>query len=247
VIRLRHVYKSYGPGLDALKNVSLHVPRGEFLFVMGPSGAGKTTLLKLLYRAEVADRGSILVDGSDVTHLPEREVPFLRRRIGVVFQDFRLLPRRTVFENVAFAMRVMGAPTSEIRRRVRFVLHQVGLGRRMNDEPGLLSGGEQQRVAVARAIVNRPDILLADEPTGHLDPELANEMVELFSLIHAGGTTILVATHDEMLVDRSKRPVIRMLRGRATAKDAASDFLNDAAPAGGGRQAKGGIRREARW
>ena len=116
----------------------------------------------------------------------------------------------------------------------------------MNDEPGLLSGGEQQRVAVARAIVNRPDILLADEPTGHLDPELANEMVELFSLIHAGGTTILVATHDEMLVDRSKRPVIRMLRGRATAKDAASDFLNDAAPAGGGRQARGGIRREAR-
>ena len=247
MIRLRNVYKSYGPGLDALKNVSLHVPRGEFLFVMGPSGAGKTTLLKLLYRAEVADRGSILVDGSDVTHLPEREVPFLRRRIGVVFQDFRLLPRRTVFENVAFAMRAMGAPTSEIRRRVRFVLHQVGLGRRMNDEPGLLSGGEQQRVAVARAIVNRPDILLADEPTGHLDPELANEMVELFSLIHAGGTTILVATHDEMLVDRSKRPVIRMLRGRATAKDAASDFLNDAAPAGGGRRARGGIRREARW
>ena len=246
MIRLRHVYKSYGPGLDALKNVSLHVPRGEFLFVVGPSGAGKTTLLKLLYRAEVADRGSILVDGSDVTHLPEREVPFLRRRIGVVFQDFRLLPRRTVFENVAFAMRVMGAPTSEIRRRVRFVLHQVGLGRRMNDEPGLLSGGEQQRVAVARAIVNRPDILLADEPTGHLDPDLANEMVELFSLIHAGGTTILVATHDEMLVDRSKRPVIRMLRGRATAKDAASEFLNDAAPAGGGRRAKGGIRREAR-
>ena len=246
MIRLRHVYKSYGPGLDAMKNVSLHVPRGEFLFVMGPSGAGKTTLLKLLYRAEVADRGSILVDGSDVTHLPEREVPFLRRRIGVVFQDFRLLPRRTVFENVAFAMRVVGAPTSEIRRRVRFVLHQVGLGRRMNDEPGLLSGGEQQRVAVARAIVNRPDILLADEPTGHLDPDLANEMVELFSLIHAGGTTILVATHDEMLVDRSKRPVIRMLRGRATAKDAASDFLNDAAPAGGGRQARGGIRRKAR-
>ena len=246
MIRLRHVYKSYGPGLDALKNVSLHVPRGEFLFVMGPSGAGKTTLLKLLYRAEVADRGSILVDGSDVTHLPEREVPFLRRRIGVVFQDFRLLPRRTVFENVAFAMRVVGAPTSEIRRRVRFVLHQVGLGRRMNDEPGLLSGGEQQRVAVARAIVNRPDILLADEPTGHLDPDLANEMVELFSLIHAGGTTILVATHDEMLVDRSKRPVIRMVRGRATAKDAASDFLNDAAPAGGGRQARGGIRRKAR-
>ncbi|MDP6484118.1 MAG: cell division ATP-binding protein FtsE [Nitrospinota bacterium] len=246
MIRLRHVYKSYGPGLDALKNVSLHVPRGEFLFVMGPSGAGKTTLLKLLYRAEVADRGSILVDGSDVTHLPEREVPYLRRRIGVVFQDFRLLPRRTVFENVAFAMRVMGAPTSEIRRRVRFVLHQVGLGRRMNDEPDLLSGGERQRVAVARAIVNRPDILLADEPTGHLDPDLANEMVGLFSLIHAGGTTILAATHDEMLVDRSKRPVIRMLRGRATAKDAASDFLNDAAPAGGGRQARGGIRREAR-
>ncbi len=248
MIRLRNVYKSYGPGLDALKNVSLHVPPGDFLFVMGPSGAGKTTLLKLLYRAEVADRGQTLVDGFDVTHLREREVPYLRRRIGVVFQDFRLLSRRTVFENVAFAMRVMGASTSEIRRRVRFVLNQVGLGRRMNDRPELLSGGERQRVAVARAIVNRPDILLADEPTGHLDPDLANEVIELFSLIHAGGTTILVATHDEMLVDRSGRPVIRMLRGRVTAGHAASGFLEGRAPAGGGARArrKGAVRREAR-
>ncbi|MFQ5692879.1 MAG: cell division ATP-binding protein FtsE, partial [Nitrospinota bacterium] len=197
-----------------LTNGSLHVRRGDFMFIMGPSGAGKTTLLKLLYRAEVADRGQILVDGRDISRLPAREVPYLRRRIGVVFQDFRLLPRRTVFENVAFAMRVMAAPSSEIRRRVRYVLNQVGLGARMGDSPDLLSGGERQRVAVARAIVNRPDIVLADEPTGHLDPDLAHEVVELFGRIHMGGTTIVVATHDETLVERSGRPVIRMQRGR---------------------------------
>ncbi|MFQ5912266.1 MAG: cell division ATP-binding protein FtsE [Nitrospinota bacterium] len=214
MILLRNVYKSYGRGLDALKDVSLHVPRGEFSFIMGPSGAGKTTLLKLLYRAEVADRGQIQVDGRDISRLPQREVPYLRRRIGVVFQDFRLLSERSVFENVAFAMRVIGAPASEIRRRVRLVLNQVGLGARINDSPELLSGGERQRVAVARAFVNRPDILLADEPTGHLDPDLANEVMELFSQIHAGGTTVVVATHDELLVGQWGRSVIRMVRGR---------------------------------
>lgn len=223
MIRLRNVSKSYGRGLDALKNVSLHVPRGEFLFIMGPSGAGKTTLLKLLYRAEVVDRGQVWIDGRDVSSLSAREVPFLRRRIGVVFQDFRLLPRRTVFENVAFAMRVMGASSSEIRRRVRFVLNQVGLGARMDDSPDLLSGGERQRVAVARAIVNRPDIVLADEPTGHLDPDLAYEVVELFSQIYAGGTTIVVATHDETLVGRSGRPVVRLLRGRVVPPEEPGD------------------------
>ena len=214
MIRFRQVYKSYGRGLEALKNVSLHVPRGEFLFIMGPSGAGKTTLLKLLYRAEVADRGQILVEKQDVSLMSAKEVPYLRRRIGVVFQDFRLLPRRTVFENVAFAMRVVSAPPAEIRRRVRFILNQVGLGARMHDTPDLLSGGERQRVAVARAIVNRPDILLADEPTGNLDPELSEGVIELFSKIHMGGTTIVVATHNERLVERSGRPVIRMLQGR---------------------------------
>ncbi len=214
MIWLKNVYKSYGRGLDALKDVSLHVPRGEFLFLMGPSGAGKTTLLKLLYRADVADRGQILVDAQDVSRMPAREVPYLRRRIGVVFQDFRLLPRRTVFENVAIAVRVVGTSSSELRRRVRFVLNLVGLGARMEDSPDLLSGGERQRVAVARAIVNRPDILLADEPTGHLDPDLSHEVVGLFAQIHSSGTTIVVATHDERLVKQSGRPVIRMLRGR---------------------------------
>lgn len=214
MITLKNVSKSYGRGLDALNNVTLHVPRGEFLFLMGPSGAGKTTLLKLLYRAEMADRGMIHVDGINLSELPSDEVPFLRRRIGVVFQDFRLLSRHSIFENVAFAMRVVGASKAEIRDRVQFVLKQVKLDTRMEDRPALLSGGEKQRVAVARAIVNRPDILLADEPTGHLDPKLASEMMELFSFIHSGGTTVVVATHDENLMGQSVCPVARIHRGQ---------------------------------
>ncbi len=201
MIRLAGVWKRYGEGRFALQNVDLQVRRGEFVFVTGPSGAGKTTLLSMLYGAEISDRGQIFIAGRNITRIRRKELSRLRRGIGVVFQDFKLLPRRTVFENIAFCQRVIGVPAQEARRRVYAVLKLVKLAEKRDLFPRSLSGGEQQRVAIARALVNRPPLLLADEPTGNLDPENAREAMDVFSEVNRLATTVVVATHDRSVIE----------------------------------------------
>jgi cell division transport system ATP-binding protein len=198
----------------ALSDVTVEVDKGEFVFLTGPSGAGKTTFLKLIFREETPTQGQILVNGRNVSAIPDSKIPFLRRSIGVVFQDFKLLKRKTVFENVAFVLKVMSVPKAERKRRVFQVLKQVSLHHKMHSYPLQLSGGEQQRIAIARALINEPVLLLADEPTGNLDPELALEIMTLFKDINNRGTTVLVATHDRELIARMKKRVIGLERGR---------------------------------
>jgi cell division transport system ATP-binding protein len=217
MIQMYHVHMSYGPDSPGLVDVNLRVAKAEFVFVTGPSGAGKTSLLRMIMLAERCDNGQILLFGENVSKLAEAEVPRLRRRIGVVFQDFKLLPTRTVGENVAVGLEVLGKPRREIRRRVSDVLGMVGLEHKANQLPPKLSGGEQQRVAIARAIVNDPPILLADEPTGNLDPELSQEIDSLLNDINARGSTVVVATHDKAWVERTQKRVIRLERGRVVA------------------------------
>ncbi len=214
MIQTFHVHMNYGRGNTALTDVTLEIDRGEFVFLTCPSGAGKTTFLKLILREEVPTQGQILVNGRNVSAIPEAKIPFLRRNIGVVFQDFKMLPRKTVFENVAFVLRVMGIAKLERKRRAFQILKQVGLHHKMNSYPMQLSGGEQQRVAIARALINEPVLLLADEPTGNLDPELAFEIMSLFQEINARGTTVLVATHDRDLITRLAKRVILLEKGR---------------------------------
>jgi cell division transport system ATP-binding protein len=213
-VRLYHVSKSYHAGHFALKDVSLEFQRGEFVFLTGPSGAGKTTLMRLIFAAERPSEGQILVLGRNAPRLGPRAVAPLRRRIGVVFQDFKLLPRRTVEENVAVALEVVGAPRRQVRAKVFAVLKQLGLQHRRFHHPPSLSGGEQQRVAIARALVNEPDILLADEPTGNLDHDLALEIMDLIAGASTRGTTVVVATHDLALVDRYAKRAVRLEGGR---------------------------------
>lgn len=214
MIRFFNVSKRYGDNRVALDDVSFVVNRGELVFLTGPSGAGKSTLLKLIFREEVPSEGQILVNGRNVASLPPTKVPYLRRSIGVVFQDFRLIPRRTVFENVSYLPRVLGMQREQQRRMVLATLKRVGLAHRADDFPLQLSGGEQQRVAIARAIVNEPELLLADEPTGNLDPDLAEEISRLFLEISLRGTTVLLATHNPELVERLERRVLRLEGGR---------------------------------
>jgi cell division transport system ATP-binding protein len=209
-----HVSKFYVAGTPALRDVSLEVDRGEFVFLTGSSGAGKTTLLQLLFAAERPSEGQILVLGRNITRLRESAVPALRRRLGVVFQDFKLLNARTVEENVGMALDVVGTPRRETRSRVFGVLKQVGLQNRRDHHPLSLSGGEQQRVAIARALVGEPEILLADEPTGNLDPELTVEIMELLVAAATRGTTVLVATHDHGLLERYHKRILRLEAGR---------------------------------
>ncbi len=213
MIRLYHVYKSYGTH-DAISDVNLHVQKGEFSYVTGPSGAGKTTLLKLLYGAERPSAGKLLVGGVDASRLSQSQLPFLRRNIGVVFQDFKLIPNRTVFDNVILALEVLGMDRSDSERRTRAVLNTVGLRGKEDSWPLDLSGGEQQRVAMARAIVNDPAILLADEPTGNLDGAMAVEVMEILLAVNLRGTTVMIATHDTGLMNRFPNRTLRFEAGR---------------------------------
>ena len=213
VIRFENVSKTYKNGTHALKDVSLDIEKGEFVFLVGSSGSGKTTFLRLLLREETPDQGRILEAGRDSGDLPKWRVPYLRRNIGCVFQDFRLLPNKTVFENVAFALEVIGRPKSTVDSQVPQILELVGLSEKANSLPSELSGGEQQRVAVARAFVNRPLILLADEPTGNLDPTNSESIMALLERINRTGTTVVMATHDKALVDRMRRRVIELDKG----------------------------------
>jgi cell division transport system ATP-binding protein len=213
LIRLYHIDKRYGDH-QALKDVNLHVAKGEFVYVTGPSGAGKSTLLRMLYGALKPTGGKLLVGGVDASTLPQKRLPFLRRNIGVVFQDFKLIPNRSVADNVGLALEVLGTPRAEIDRRARAVLNVVGLAGKEERMPQDLSGGEQQRVAVARAIVNDPAVLLADEPTGNLDGAMAIEVMEILMSINLRGTTILVATHDAGLMKRFPQRTLRFEAGR---------------------------------
>jgi len=212
-IEFDRVSKTYPNGVVAVRDVSLAIAPGEFVFVVGPTGTGKSTLMKMVYREELPTSGRVLVDGRDVTRLGARHVPFLRRRVGVVFQDFKLLPRRTAHENVAFALEVTGVPSREVPRRVAEVLEVVGLAGRANALPGEMSAGEQQRVSIARALVHRPPLLLADEPTGNLDPDTSWEIMQLLSQINLRSTTVVVTTHDKMVVDVLRRRVIGLEAG----------------------------------
>ncbi|KAB3533575.1 cell division ATP-binding protein FtsE [Alkaliphilus serpentinus] len=214
MIEMRNVSKDYSKGIHALINVNLRIEKGEFIFLVGASGAGKSTFIKLLLKEEDPSEGKIIVSDEDITHLSRRRIPYLRRNIGVVFQDFRLLPNKTVYENVAFAMEIIEASSKEIRRQVPMVLGMVGLSDKASQYPHQLSGGERQRVSIARAIVNNPSILIADEPTGNLDPETAWEIMKVLRQINRRGTTILMATHAKDIVDVMQQRVIALEKGR---------------------------------
>jgi len=213
MIRFYGVSKKYVGDVTALHDVNLEIARGEFVFITGPSGAGKTTLLRLMLRQELPSHGQIIVNGRNVGALPTTKVPDLRRQIGVVFQDFKLIPRKTALQNVAYVLNVAGMSRNEQRRRAYNALRSVGLNHRLAALPPVLSGGEQQRVAIARAVVNEPTLLLADEPTGNLDPDLAVEIMRLFREINARGTTVVVATHDRDLIQRMQRRTVVLKRG----------------------------------
>ena len=208
------VSKVYPGGSVALQDVNVHIEPGEFVFVVGPSGAGKSTFIKMLFREVLPTTGSIFVNGMDILSLSPKEIPFIRRQLGIIFQDYRLLPDRTVYENVAFAMQVIEAPHRKIKRQVMNMLDLVGLRHRANAYPNELSGGEQQRIAIARAIVNDPVFVIADEPTGNLDPETSWDIMEIFKEINETGTTIVMATHDKEVVDAMGKRVIAIEHGR---------------------------------
>ncbi|HEY7368464.1 MAG TPA: cell division ATP-binding protein FtsE [Thermoanaerobaculia bacterium] len=214
MIQLFRVCKDYGRLRHALVDVTCNVERGEFIFLTGASGAGKSTFLKLLFREVSPTSGQILVNGRNIGVLPASQIPYFRRTVGVVFQDFKLIARKSVFENIAFVQNVLGLPRAEQKRRAYQVLKRVGLHHQMNALPDELSGGEQQRVAIARAIVNEPTLLLADEPTGNLDPMLSEEIMRLFAEINVRGTTVVVATHDYELIRRMGKRVLTLDRGR---------------------------------
>ena len=214
MIQMFHVSKSYEGGVPALVDVTLKIPKGEFLFITGPSGAGKSTLLKIMFGSEAPTEGQIILDGRNYVRIPSSELPALRRRIGFVFQDFKLLPNKTVFENVALSLKVMGVAPSDVKRRVARMLSYVKLQHRANFKPLSLSGGEQQRVAIARALVKDPAIILADEPTGNLDPSLSVQIIELFREVRSRGTTVVIATHDKMLIEKYGRRTVALEGGR---------------------------------
>ncbi len=214
LIEFQNVVKTYGNKIKALDDIDLSIDRGEFVTLVGPSGAGKSTLIRLLTREELPSAGHIMVAGRDITKLKPRELPYYRRKVGVIFQDFKLLPQKTVAENVAYALEVSDAPPDEINRKVPLILDLVGLSHRMKNRPNELSGGERQRVSIARALVHTPKILIADEPTGNLDPVNTWEIIELLFKINKRGTIVVLATHDREVVNALKKRVITMKDGK---------------------------------
>ena len=213
MIEFKNVTKTYDTGTEAVHDASFTIEKGEFAFLVGASGSGKSTLIKLILKEEQATKGKIIIDGKDITHIKRSRIPYLRRSMGVVFQDFRLLPDKTVYENVAFAMYIVKATPKHIRRQVPMVLSLVGLSNKAKCYPHELSGGEQQRVALARALVNNPSMIIADEPTGNLDPDTAWDIMNLLNEINARGTTVVMATHAKDIVDKMKKRVIQIDKG----------------------------------
>ena len=226
MIEFKNVSKVYNNGTEALRNLSLSIAKGEFVFIVGSSGAGKSTFLKLIMREEVPNSGEIVVNGRKLSTVRKRDVPYLRRTMGIVVQDFRLIDKMTVYDNVAFAMHIVGASDREIRKRVPYVLGLVGLEKKMDNHPAELSGGEQQRVGLARALVNNPSMIIADEPTGNVDPAMSYEIVELLTEINRRGTTVLMVTHEHDLVKRFPRRVIE-IQGGTVVGDTGSEVRDE--------------------
>ncbi len=227
MIEFRNVTKVYSTGITAVDNTSLEIEKGEFVFIVGSSGCGKSTLMKMLMKEVEPTEGQIFVNGIDITKISKRRIPNLRRSMGIVFQDFRLLPDKTVYENVAYAMRVIEASPKVIKRQVPNVLSLVGLLEKANAYPDQLSGGEQQRIAVARAIVNKPSVLIADEPTGNLDPDTAWEIMSLLNDINRRGTTVVVATHAKDIVDKMQKRVIAIEKGNVYSDIKKGVYINE--------------------
>lgn len=225
MIKLINVSKIYHPDINALRNVNLHIKPGEFVSIVGQSGTGKTTMVKTMIGEEKADKGKIIIGGWDITRIGQREVPFLRRQMGVIFQDFKLLDRKTLFENVAFALQVCGQPPKKIKTIVPHVLKIVGLDKKMNRYPKEISGGEQQRTVIARALVHRPKILLADEPTGNLDSINAEEIIDLLQKINKFGTTIVLVTHNREIVNKLRKRVITVENGMIVGDQAVGKYI----------------------
>ncbi len=213
MIYIKDVSVEYANGVRALKDTSVTISKGEFVFVVGSTGSGKSTLLKLLYRDILPTAGTVIVDGENVTGMKSSAVPFLRRKLGVVYQDFKLLPQKNVWENLAFALRVIGTKPKDLHKRIGEVLELVGLTHRCDSFPNQMSGGEQQRAAIARALINHPTVLVADEPTGNLDPTTSWDIIQLLEQINLRGTTVICATHDSQIVDRLKKRVIQLEAG----------------------------------
>ena len=220
MLEMINVTKTYPSGSVALQDINVRIEQGEFVFVVGPSGAGKSTFFKMLFREVLPSSGKVIVNGHDLVKMTDKEIPYFRRQLGIVFQDYRLLPDRTVYDNVAFAMQVIETPYRKIKRRVNDVLDLVGLRKRAHAYPTELSGGEQQRIAIARAIVNDPILLIADEPTGNLDPETSWEIMDIFREVNKSGTTIVMATHDREIVDQMEKRVIAIEHGHIVRDDA---------------------------
>ncbi len=214
MIRLIDVYKEYDNGTKALKGVNMRIDDGEFVFLVGPSGSGKSTIIKLITGEIAATEGKLMVNGYSLNNIAPRQIPYMRRTLGIIFQDFRLIEKKTVYENLSFAMRAIGASPREVRRRIPYVLQLVGLEQKADRYPGQLSGGEQQRVAIARALVNNPSMIIADEPTGNLDPQRSLEIMMLLERINELGTTMLVVTHEKNLVNRFSKRVVAIENGR---------------------------------
>lgn len=227
MVEFKSVVKKYSNGTLALSNVNFCIKKGEFAFLVGPSGSGKSTILKLILKEEDSTEGEVFVNGYDLSMLKRKEIPSFRRSLGVVFQDFRLLPNKTVYENVEFAMQITEALPKEIRRQVPMSLALVGLSRKANAYPNQLSGGEQQRVAFARALVNNPSLIIADEPTGNLDPETSWEIMKLIQEVNMRGTTVIVATHEKSIVDKMKKRVIAIEKGEIKRDQEKGQYENE--------------------